>query len=90
MKQLESELLYKGRWSLYLDTIELASGKAKQVPRIDHPGSVVMIPMIGNQVVMLKQYRHAVGDTILELPAGTLERGEQPLPSAQRELREET
>ena len=90
MRVLETTQLYAGRWSLHVDTIELASGKAKQTPRIDHPGSVVMIPIMGDQVVMLRQYRHALGETILELPAGTLERGEEPLPADQRELREET
>ena len=90
MKQLDSKRLYDGRWSLHLDTIELANGTKKETPRIDHPGSVVMVPIIGDQVVMLRQYRHALGQTILELPAGTLERGEVPLPAAQRELREET
>ncbi len=49
-----------------------------------------MVPMRGEQVLMLRQYRLALDETILELPAGTRERDEDWLQCAQRELREET
>ena len=61
---------------------------------IEHPGSVVLVPVRagvnGHEVLMLRQYRAALDETILELPAGTREWGEAFLPCAQRELREET
>jgi ADP-ribose pyrophosphatase len=57
---------------------------------IDHPGAVVLAPLRGDQMLMLRQYRPSLGATILELPAGTREPSEDWLVCAQRELREET
>jgi ADP-ribose pyrophosphatase len=61
---------------------------------VEHPGSVVLIPLrqsdLGPEVLMLKQYRLALANTILELPAGTRGWNEPWLDCAQRELREET
>ena len=57
---------------------------------IDHPGSVVVVPMQGEEVLVLRQYRLSLNETILELPAGTREPGEEWLACARRELREET
>jgi ADP-ribose pyrophosphatase len=57
---------------------------------IDHPGSVVLVPLLGDQVVLVRQYRWTLGQTILELPAGTRHPDESPELCAQRELREET
>ena len=57
---------------------------------IDPPGSVLIVPLDGEQVLMLRQYRLALDEWILELPAGTREKDEPWLDCAQRELREET
>ena len=57
---------------------------------IDHPGSVVVVPMQGEEILILRQYRLSLEETILELPAGTREPDEGWLACAQRELREET
>jgi ADP-ribose pyrophosphatase len=57
---------------------------------IDHPGSAVIVPMQGEEILILRQYRLSLEETILELPAGTREPGEEWLACAQRELREET
>jgi ADP-ribose pyrophosphatase len=57
---------------------------------IEHPGSVVVVPVQGEEVLILRQYRLSLKETILELPAGTRESGEEWLACAQRELREET
>lgn len=57
---------------------------------IDHPGSVLIVPLLSDQVLMLKQYRLALNRPILELPAGTREQDEDWLTCARRELREET
>ncbi len=55
-----------------------------------HPGAVAIVPMVtDDQVCLVRNFRKAVGDTLLELPAGTLE-GESPLETARRELHEET
>ncbi len=58
--------------------------------RIQHPGAVVIIPVQGQSVLMLNQYRFTLEKTILECPAGTREWDEEWLDCAQRELREET
>ena len=58
--------------------------------RIQHPGAVVIIPVQGQSVLMLNQYRFTLEKTILECPAGTCEWDEEWLDCAQRELREET
>ena len=70
--------------------LHLSDGTILERGVIDHPGSVVIVPMQGEQVLMLRQYRLSLDETILELPAGTREPGEDWLPCAQRELREET
>jgi ADP-ribose pyrophosphatase len=56
-----------------------------------HPGAVVVLPILPDgRVVLIKNYRYAVGESLLELPAGTLEKGEEPINCAGRELIEET
>jgi ADP-ribose pyrophosphatase len=87
----KSQLLWQGRsWSLNFVQTTLADGVLVEDGVIDHPGSVVVVPLHGEDVLMVQQYRLALDEAILELPAGTRERGEDPLECAQRELREET
>jgi len=58
---------------------------------IRHPGAVVILPRLDDgRVVLIRNYRAAVGRHLLELPAGTLELGEEPVVAAHRELAEET
>ena len=75
----------------------LYKGPRFQVKRIDnwdvvdHPGAVVILPLFDPQtIIMIKNRRRAVGEVLLELPAGTLEESELPLICAKRELEEET
>jgi ADP-ribose pyrophosphatase len=57
---------------------------------IDHPGAVAILPFLSSKrVLMIRQFRAAVGSWIWEIPAGTLEKGEKPLQCARRELIEE-
>ncbi len=60
----------------------------KEVVR--HPGAVVILPIVHGEVILERQYRPAIDEWILELPAGTLESGETPEACARRELLEET
>lgn len=58
---------------------------------VEHPGAVVILPLVeGDQICLIRNYRIAVGKTLVELPAGTLEPDEPPQQTAVRELQEET
>jgi ADP-ribose pyrophosphatase len=58
---------------------------------IEHPGAVTILPLLDDgRICLLRNYRLAVGRTLIELPAGTLEPGEEPAQAAERELAEET
>lgn len=71
--------------------VELPNGKSICHTSIIHPGAAVILPIMNDgEILLLKQYRPSLNKWILELPAGTLEHGEQPLDCARRELIEET
>ncbi len=90
MKTNAKNILYDGKWQFRVDDITLDNGHQMELAIVDHPGAVVIVPMQGDSVLMLEQFRPVMGKTILELPAGTLDPGEKLLVAAQRELREET
>ena len=96
MELLDSRIVWQGKWRLRVDSFRLADGRLYERGAIDHPGAVVLVPLVEStegdepQVLMLRQYRPALGHTILELPAGTREADEPWLLCAQRELQEET
>ncbi len=90
-----SRLIWQGKsWRLRAAELALPDGGTLERAYIDHPGSVVLVPLrptaVGHDVLMLSQYRFSLETTILELPAGTRTPGEAWLDCAQRELREET
>lgn len=89
---LDTQPAYLGKLvKLYVDTVRLPDGEQAIREIVRHPGAVAMVPLLdGNRVVMVKQFRHAAGRVMLEIPAGTLEPGEDPLAAAARELQEET
>jgi ADP-ribose pyrophosphatase len=87
----KSQLLWQGRsWQLNFVQATLPDDLLIEDGVIDHPGSVVVVPLDGEDVLMVQQYRLALDEAILELPAGTRETGEDWLGCAKRELREET
>lgn len=94
-KTLSSKTVYQGRiFDITNDEIILSDGE-KEYHRnreiIHHPGGVVIFAQKDNgNVLLVKQYRYAVKSVQTELPAGRLEKGEDPLFAAQRELKEET
>ena len=88
-------LLQASRFSVVRMTEDFADGTSRAREVILHPGSVVILPLLdplldGGRVVLIRNYRVAVGETLIELPAGTLEAGEDPRVAAERELAEET
>jgi len=89
---LRSETLLKGRaFLIRRDHLKTPDGGETKLDIIEHGGSVVIVPLDkdGN-LLFVRQYRHAAGMDLLELPAGTLEKGEDPAVCAAREIREET
>ena len=69
----------------------LPNGKRTRLQLIEHPGAVLIVPLLSkDKILMLRQYRPAIGQYLLEFPAGTLERGERVAMCARRELIEET
>lgn len=90
-KTLTSELVYDGRLlKVYRDTVELVNGRTSWREVIRHPGAVVVVPIDNEgRIHLVRQFRYPYGKAILEVPAGKLERGEEPFPAARRELSEE-
>lgn len=64
-------------------------GVVHQRDVVRHPGGVGVVPVIGSDVVLVRQYRVAMDEPVLEIPAGKLDRGEDPQAAAARELEEE-
>jgi ADP-ribose pyrophosphatase len=85
-------LLHKGRvFDVTTENISLSNGTTVDMDIIRHPGAAAIVAVTDNrQVLMLRQYRHAIGKTMWEIPAGTREADEDPLVCAKRELTEET
>lgn len=86
------ELIYHGqRIDLYHVAVSSRKGGTENKEFIDHPGAVVILPVLADgSVCLIKNWRYSADTILWELPAGTLERGEQTLFAAQRELQEET
>jgi ADP-ribose pyrophosphatase len=84
--------LYNGKiFDVVLEKVTLPNGVTKDREIIRHPGAAAMVPLLDDgKVVLIKQYRHAVGEFLWEIPAGTLEPNEGAIECAQRELVEET
>ncbi len=92
-KPLQSSLVYRSPvFAVYEEEITLPNGNIVKVSRIDHRRTVSVIPVKNNgSVVMIRQYRPAIGDYLLEIPAGRVNnKGESCEECAQREMAEET
>jgi len=83
--------LYDGRvFRLAKERLRLPNGVMAELEVIRHPGASAIVPLLGdNTVVMIRQYRHAAGGFLWEIPAGTMNPGESPVECARRELPEE-
>jgi ADP-ribose pyrophosphatase len=90
-KTLSTETLFTGRIiSLQIDTVELPDGTVATREVVKHPGAVAVIAIHEGRLILVDQYRQAMRRCELEIPAGKLEKGEDPIEAAKRELQEET
>jgi ADP-ribose pyrophosphatase len=91
-KLLRREKKHHGKIiDLTVDLLEYPSGNQTLREIVEHPGGAVVVGLYNNlDTVLVKQYRHPFAKEVIELPAGKLDKGEEPLLCAQRELREET
>lgn len=90
---VSSEQVYTGRIvRLRVDEVRLVpAGRLARREVVEHPGAVAIVPVTPDgHVLLVRQYRYAAGEELLEIPAGTLEPGEDPTDCAVRELAEET
>jgi len=75
--------------NLRVDEVELDSGRRALREVVEHPGAVAILAWDGERLAMVRQWRQAAGGELLEVPAGTLDPGEEPRTAAERELAEE-
>ena len=91
-EKISSEEIYHGKVvHLFRDTVRLPNGKSATREVLRHPGAAAVVPVTeeGN-VILVRQYRYPFAQVMLEIPAGKLDPGEDPLVCARRELQEET
>ena len=96
-KDLAEEILSRdlvfsgGLFKVEVRQVRLANGRHATREVVKHGGAVALVPILDrDQVLLVRQFRSAVGEALLEIPAGTLEQGETPEACAARELEEET
>jgi len=90
-ERIGGEVLFKGRLlRMERDTVRLPNGLQTSREVVRHPGAVGIIALKDQQVLMVRQYRYAIAQITLEIPAGKLDPQEPPHDCAVRELREET
>lgn len=89
---LESRTVFAGRvLGLEVDRVRLANGKVSELEVVRHPGAVAIAAVTSSgELLLVRQFRYATGDWLLEVPAGKLDPGEEPHTAAARELEEET
>ncbi|AGY60099.1 NUDIX domain-containing protein [Gloeobacter kilaueensis] len=95
IERLERQLVHTGsRLQLFQDRVRLENGLERRWEVLEQPEVVVVLPFEvtaeGMRLLLVRQYRYAIGQDLLEFPAGTVEAGEAPEATARRELAEET
>lgn len=91
-KRLSGEVVFRGRIiTARVDQVLLPGGRRTTREVVEHPGAVAIVAVTSSgKVLFVRQFRYAVGSELLEIPAGKVERGEDPAACARRELLEET
>ncbi|MDP9244770.1 MAG: NUDIX hydrolase [Chloroflexota bacterium] len=89
-RTVSTNLAFEGRLiNLRVDEVELDDGRRARREVVEHPGAVAMLAWDGGRLAMVRQWRHAAGAELLEIPAGTMDPGEEAPTTAARELQEE-
>lgn len=90
-KKLASQQIYQGHAiNIRVDTVEKANGKKTTRDVVEHSDCVAVVALDEQaNVLMVRQFRHAIGRFLLEIPAGGIDPGEEPIDSVRRELQEE-
>jgi len=72
-----THVLYRGKlFSFFKEDITLPNGRRTEIVMVRHPGSTGIVPLFDDgTIAMISQYRHPIGDYLLEIPAGTMEHG---------------
>jgi len=91
-EKIDGTTVFEGRIvRLEVDRVRLANGGESRREVVRHPGAVLLVPITRDGgVILVRQHRYPTGEVLLEVPAGTIERGEDPVDCASRELDEET
>lgn len=91
-KRIRQELMYQGKVvGFYKDILKLPNGNTVEWDLIKHPGAAAIIPVLEDgRIILVEQYRNALGRKTFEIPAGGIEKGETPLQCVTREIEEET
>lgn len=90
-ERLSSKVGFKGSFiEVVTETFRNPDGAVVDREVVKHPGAVAVVGIADGAILMVRQLRHAVGDRLLEIPAGKLDAGEDPWDAARRELTEET
>jgi ADP-ribose pyrophosphatase len=88
---LSSRNVFDGKMiGVFVDEIRLPDGSSSKREIVRHPGAAGIVALVDDRFLLVRQNRHAVGEDLLEIPAGKLDTGEDPEACAQRELLEET
>ncbi len=92
IKRIDRKLMYKGSMlSMYADTIYTPDGNTAQWDYIEHSGAAAVVPVLDDgRILLVRQYRNALDRETLEIPAGGINKGEESITAASRELEEET
>ena len=90
-KTVKKNYIYRGKIvNLRCDDAELPDGKTCTREVVEHPGGAAILCVKDGKVALVRQFRYAYGEELLEIPAGKLNFGEDPMLAAKRELEEET
>lgn len=91
-KTLSSQVIYEGRaLKLRVDTVQMPGGRETTREVVEHSDCVAIVALdADNNILLVQQFREAVGKELLEIPAGGIDPGEDPIAAVRREMQEET